>query len=211
MADCSPCYDRGVSATYEDLLAAPDHLIAELVDGELHLFPRPRNRHARAGTRLGAALVGPFDHDGDDEGPGGWLLVDEPEIHLAPRTRVVVPDLAGWRRDRMAQVPDEPYFTIVPDWVCEILSPGTSRFDRLVKLPKFAEHGVGHAWIADVEAQTIEVLRNTGGHWLNVLTADVRAPFRAEPFEAVTLDFRKWWPGVPETPAPTSRRGRRKR
>jgi Uma2 family endonuclease len=198
-------------ATYEDLLAAPDHLVAELMDGELHLSPRPRNRHARVGWKLATALGALFDHDGDGDGPGGWLFVFEPELHLAPKTRVVSPDLAGWRRERMPEVPDEAYFTAIPDWVCEVLSPGTSRFDRLVKLPRYASHGVPHAWVVDVEGQTIEVLRNTDGRWLNVLTADVRAPFRAEPFDAVELDFCKWWPGVPTIEAPTTKPARRRK
>lgn len=196
-------------ATYDDVLAAPEHLVAELMDGELHLSPRPRNRHGRVGAKLGSVIGRFFDHEGDDDGPGGWLLLDEPELHFAPKTRVVVPDLAGWRRERMPEVPDEAYFTVMPDWVCEILSPGTVRFDRLVKLPRYAEYGVGHAWIVDVEEQTIEVLRNTEGHWLNVLVADVREPFRAEPFEAVQFDFRKWWPGVPE-PKPKPARPRKR-
>jgi Uma2 family endonuclease len=108
-------------ATYADVLAAPDHVVAEILDGELHLSPRPAPRHAAASSGLGGALHGPFDRGRG--GPGGWRILDEPELHLG--ADVVVPDLAGWRRTRLPRLPDEAYFTLAPDWICEVVSPST--------------------------------------------------------------------------------------
>jgi len=98
-------------ATYEDLLALPEHLIGEIVGGELHVTPRPAVRHTRAASRLGAELDGPFDRGRG--GPGGWIILDEPELHLA--SNVLVPDLAGWRRERMPHLTrDLPYSELAP-------------------------------------------------------------------------------------------------
>ncbi|MCU1349607.1 MAG: uncharacterized protein JWO56_2637, partial [Acidobacteria bacterium] len=136
-------------ATYDDLLKVPDNMVAELIDGELYVSPRPRAVHGHAAAVLGAGLMPPF-HFGRG-GPGGWWILDEPEIHFGPRIdkQVTVPDLAGWRRERMPELPDDHRFRVVPDWVCEIASPSTGRLDRVVKMPLYAKHGVAHAWIID--------------------------------------------------------------
>src|SRR2546428_6351506 len=115
-------------ATYQDVVDAPEHRVAEIVNGELRLSPRPRTTHARSASKLGAVLDGPFDRGVG--GPGGWVLLDEPELHLPD---IVVPDLAGWRRERMPELPDEPFLILAPDWVCEVLSPSTADFDRADK------------------------------------------------------------------------------
>ena len=107
-------------ATYQDVLDAPEGMVAELVGGTLHLQPRPASRHARASFKLSARLDDPFDRG--EGGPGGWYFAFEPELHLGDD--VLVPDLAGWRRERMAEFPDAPAIELAPDWVCEILSPG---------------------------------------------------------------------------------------
>ena len=109
-------------ATYDDVLKVPNHLVAEILDGELHVSPRPSPRHAAASSGLGGALWGPFDRGRG--GPGGWRILDEPELHLA--ADVLVPDLAGWRRDRLPTLPEQPYFDLAPDWVCEVISPSTA-------------------------------------------------------------------------------------
>jgi Uma2 family endonuclease len=120
-------------ATYEDLLRVPEHQLAEIVNGELVVSPRPASRHARASTRLGGSLHG-FDREPGGDAPGGWLLLDEPELHLGERgAQVVVPDLAGWRRERLPELPDVPWFELAPDWVAEVASPSTARHDRVVK------------------------------------------------------------------------------
>src|SRR4051812_37962843 len=131
-------------ATYEDLLALPEHVVGEIVGGELVVSPRPAMPHATGASVLGATLLPPFQF-GDGGGPGGWWIFDEPELHLDED--VVVPDLAGWRRERMPAAPTETFVTLPPDWVCEVLSPKTSRHDRTKKLPIYAHAGVPHLWL----------------------------------------------------------------
>jgi Uma2 family endonuclease len=172
-----------VRATYEDLLKAPDDKIAELIDGELYLSPRPRIRHAdlisRLYRRLGPRFADPA---------GGWHILFEPEIHLG--AEVFVPDLAGWRRERVPELPDAAWMDIAPDWVCEALSPSNAWFDRGVKLPKYARYGVRHAWVVDAERQVVEVKREHERQWLEVAIHRMDAPFRAEPFEELEIDLR---------------------
>ena len=134
--------DRRRPATYEDLLAVPDHLVAEILDGELHTSPRPTPRRADASSGLGGALHGPFDRGRG--GPGGWRILDESELHLG--RDVIVPDFAGWRRVRLPVLPTEAYFSIAPDWICEVLSPSTAAIDRVKKLTIYAREAVSHAW-----------------------------------------------------------------
>jgi Uma2 family endonuclease len=180
-------------ATYDDLLAVPDHLVAEILDGELYTSPRPAPRHADASSGIGGALRGPFDRGRG--GPGGWRILDEPELHLAPD--IVVPDLAGWRRDRMPRLPDEAYFTISPDWICEVVSPSTAAMDRVKKLTIYARELVAHAWLVDPLAQTLEVLRLDAGRWTIVATWAGASSVRAEPFEALDLDLTLLWDEPP--------------
>ena len=180
-------------ATYDDVLAAPAHQVAEIVDGELVLSPRPAVPHARATTVLGAELGGAFDREGGDPvRPGGWWLLDEPELHLGDD--VVVPDIAGWRRDRLARLPNTPWTDLAPDWLCETLSPSTARIDRGSKVGIYARAGVRHLWLVDAQARTLEVLElRADGHYLiaAVHTGDDRP--RAEPFAAIELDLARLW------------------
>jgi Uma2 family endonuclease len=184
-----PKVELGRRATYDDLLAVPEHLVAEIVDDELWTSPRPALRHARASSRLGHVLGPPFDEGRG--GPGGWLILDEPELHLGKR--VLVPDLAGWRRERMPALPDTAYATLAPDWVCEVLSPSTALLDRAKKLRVYAEHGVRHAWLVDPIARSLEVMRLQDGLWtlLDVHLGDVTV--RAEPFEVLDLELGALW------------------
>lgn len=176
-------------ATYDDLLKVPDHLVAEIVDGELHTSPRPASRHAVAASGLGGQIWSPF-HRGRG-GPGGWWILDEPELHLGED--ILVPDLAGWRRERMPAIPDAAYFTLAPDWACEVLSPSTERLDRVRKLPVYAREGVRHVWLVNPSARTLEVLRLEGGRWVVVATHGGDDPVRAEPFDAIELDLGALW------------------
>jgi Uma2 family endonuclease len=186
-------------ATYEDVLNAPEDKVAEILDGELFLSPRLAPRHAVAASALGMALGNPFHHG--IGGPGGWWILDEPELHFGDET--VVPDLAGWRRERMPAVPDVAFFTLAPDWVCEVLSPSTQRVDRGKKLKAYAAAGVAHAWLVKPSDHTLEVLRLREGAWTIVAVWEDTAVVRAEPFEAIELELGRLW-ADPPPPAPSS-------
>jgi Uma2 family endonuclease len=176
-------------ATYEDVLNAPENKVAEILDGELFLSPRPASPHAVAAIRLGR-ILGPFDDD--PGGPGGWWILGEPELHLGEQ--VLVPDLAGWRREHMPAIPDVAFFTLAPDWVCEVLSPSTERIDRGRKLRIYAEAGVKHAWLVKPLDRTLEVLRLHEGAWIIAAVWEDAAVVRAEPFEAIELHLGRLWP-----------------
>jgi Uma2 family endonuclease len=180
-------------ATYDDLLKVPDHLVAEILDGELFASPRPTPRHAKASSGLGGALYGPFDHGRG--GPGGWRILDEPELHLG--RDVVVPDLSGWRRERLPRLPEEAFFSLAPDWVCEVLSPSTAAMDRVKKLTIYAREAVPHVWLVDPIAQTLEVLRLNTGRWTITSTWSGVDVVRAEPFDALELDLTWLWDAPP--------------
>lgn len=175
-------------ATYEDLLGLPENVVGEIVDGSLHVSPRPATAHARAASELGVELGGPFGKGRG--GPGGWLFLDEPELHLVGQ--VVVPDLAGWRRERMPELPHAPALELAPDWICEVLSPSTESFDRAKKLPVYAQAGVKHAWLVDPGLKTLEVFRLAGANWTLVGTL-TEEKVRAEPFEAIELELAALW------------------
>ena len=182
-----PPFDR--PATYDDLMKLPDNLVAEIIDGELHASPRPAPPHARAGSSLGFLLGAPFDFGRG--GPGGWWIIDEPELHLG--ADVLVPDLAGWKRERMPHQPETAYFPLAPDWVCEILSPSTARVDRARKLAIYAREAVAHAWLIDPALQTLEVLRLEAGRWVILGTHVSDEVVRVEPFADIELELRLLW------------------
>jgi Uma2 family endonuclease len=183
-------------ATYEDLLAVPDDRVAEIIDGELVTSPRPALPHARAASVLGMDLGNPFERGRG--GPGGWWILDEPELHL--HDDVVVPDLAGWRRSTLPQPPDGAFCETPPDWVCEILSPSTARIDRVGKQHIYCREHVGHMWLVDPQAQTLEVFRWHEESWLHVGAYSGRDRVRAEPFDAVELELEALW--LPQTLEP---------
>lgn len=176
-------------ATYEDLLAVPDHLVAEIVDGELYTSPRPALPHAVATSGLGGDLIGPFDRGRG--GPGGWWILDEPELHLG--ADVLVPDLASWRRGRLPEMPREAYLALAPDWVCETISPSTESLDRGKKLRVYARERIGHLWLVNPLSETLEVYRLEQERWLllETHTGDVAA--RIEPFDAIELELWRLW------------------
>jgi Uma2 family endonuclease len=173
-------------ASYEDVLGAPENVVAEIVDGELSLMPRPATPHAAAATALGEELGPPFKRGRG--GPGGWIILFEPEIHLG--SDVLVPDLAGWRRERLPAIPNEPYLTLAPDWVCEVLSASSVALDRARKIPIYAREGVPHAWLVDPIARTLEVLGSDRYEWRILAVHEGAAGVRAEPFDAIELDCR---------------------
>jgi Uma2 family endonuclease len=170
---------------------APDNLVAEILDGELSLMPRPKPRHAKVATRLAGALRAFFDPD--DGEPGGWVVLIEPELHLGPRPDVVDPDLAGWRRERLPEEPEEAAIRTPPDWVCEILSDSTEAMDRGAKRRIYRREGVGHLWLCDPRIRTLEVYRLEGGRWAELDTFEGDIKVRVEPFEAIELDLARIW------------------
>ena len=172
-------------ATYEDVLSAPDHLVAEVLDGDLVLQPRPARRHAHVASDLTTELGPPFRRGRG--GPGGWLILYEPELHLGSPTQILVPDLAGWRLERATFDGEGAFFDVAPDWVCEVLSPATARMDRGRKADIYAEQGVQWLWLVDTEARSVESFRLLDGSWLRIgLFADAEA--RIPPFDAIALD-----------------------
>ena len=185
-------------ATYEDLLKVSENLIAELIDGELYTWPRPGSPHARASTLLGGRIARGYDEG--DAGPGGWWIVDEPEIHLG--RDAMVPDIAGWRRERMPDYPNTSGCEVSPDWLCEIQSPSTARYDRVKKLPIYARHGVQHVWLLDPSARTLEILRLEGRRWIVAANFGGDDVIRAEPFEEIEIPLAALW--LPTPPPPQS-------
>jgi Uma2 family endonuclease len=172
-------------------LDAPEHMVAEVVDGELFLMPRPRPRHAHASSRLIGRLRPYSDPLGDE--PGGWLILGEPELHLGPRPDIIDPDLAGWHRERMPRLPDEAAITTPPDWVCEVLSDRTEALDRGRKMRVFRRENVGHVWLVSPELRTVEVYRLENGRYSLLDTFEGEQLVRAEPFELVELALGALW------------------
>ena len=177
-------------ATYQDVLDAPAHLVAEIINGTLHTHPRPASRHALATSNLGDELVSPFGKGRG--GPGGWWIIDEPELHVDEE--IVVPDLAGWRRERMPEYPDTAYFTLAPDWACEALCASTRKVDLHEKRPIYAVAGVPHLWLVDPADRTLEAFELRDGEWLLIASAKDDDPVSIRPFDAITFNLVDLWP-----------------
>ena len=177
-------------ATYQDVLDAPAHQVAEIVGGTLYTQPRPAPPHAVASSYLGGELTGPFGKGRG--GPGGWWIIDEPELHFGED--VLVPDLAGWRRERMAELPETAYFTLAPDWVCEVLSASTRRLDLHEKRPIYAREGVPHLWLVDPTDHTLEAFELHEQQWLLIASAKDNEPVGIRPFDAITFSLGDLWP-----------------
>lgn len=177
-------------ATYADLESVPEHLVAEIVDGVLETHPRPRPSHAVAAAGLAGELIGPFQRG--HGGPGGWVFMVEPELHLGPQ--IIVPDVAGWRRERMTALPSTPYVDLAPDWVCEILSPSTARLDRGPKRRIYAGAGVEYPWLLDPLAREFETFSLAGEQWLLAATIQGGEVVQAPPFDAVPFPLNDLFP-----------------
>lgn len=177
-------------ATYQDVLDAPATMVAELIEGALHLHPRPAPRHTKASSSLGDELVSPFDKGRG--GPGGWWVLDEPEVHLG--RDVVVPDLAGWRRERMPALPETAWFELAPDWVCEVLSPGTRTLDLTDKRRLYATAGVPFLWFVDPLARTLEAFTLRDGAWTLIAALKDDEEVRVAPFDAIAFPLSVLWP-----------------
>ena len=177
-------------ATYEDVLQAPPNLVAEILNGNLHTHPRPSPRHAYATSSLDGRLFDPFSEG--TGGPGGWWILVEPEVHLG--AQVVVPDLAGWRKERLPELPDDAWIRLSPDWVCEVLSPSTAQMDRSIKLPVYAEHGVPHCWLIDPAVKTLEAYELTNGKWTLLATLKEDDSVQLPPFDVIAFPLDALWP-----------------
>ncbi len=175
-------------ATYQDILDLPENIVGEILNGQLETHPRPAPKHLLAASSVGEELTGPFQKSRG--GPGGWWILDEPECHIEDET--FVPDLAGWRKERMPKLPDTAWFEVVPDWVCEVISPSSVRRDRVTKMAIYARLGIAHLWLIDPITQVFEAYQLHTGHWLLLAAyadADVVsiAPFAEHTFSLSVL------------------------
>lgn len=182
--------DKISRATYQDVLDAPEHMVAEIIAGTLYTQPRPAMPHARASSAIGGEIYGPFDRGRG--GPGGWWIIDEPELHLGED--ILVPDLAGWRRETMPEISDAAYCTVAPDWVGEVLSPSTRRIDLHEKRPIYARENVRHLWFVDPVARDLETFELRKGEWVLIATAKDDDPVSVPPFDAITFNLGDLWP-----------------
>ena len=178
------------AATYADLEAVPEHLVAEILFGNLVTHPRPARRHGGAASVLGMALGNPFQLGAG--GPGGWIIYDEPELHLGPH--IAVPDIARWRRERVTEPADKAYFEVAPDWVCEVLSPSTERYDKGAKRQIYALYGVEHLWLLDPRIRTMETFTRQEKNWLLTGTFADQDEVCAPPFIELKFSLGVLWP-----------------
>lgn len=177
-------------ATYQDLYSVPHNMTGEIIDGELIVTPRPSRKHIHAASAVDKE-VGPPYQFGRGGGPGGWIILVEPEIGLDAHT--FVPDLAGWKRQRFPYEEETNYISVSPDWVCEVLSASTFRIDRTKKMTIYAQHGVDHIWLIDPVAETVEVFKLESGRWFLFATFSENEKMRAEPFEEVEISLADLW------------------
>jgi Uma2 family endonuclease len=184
-------------ATYEDLYRVPGNMIGEIIDGELIVTPRSSRKHTYATSILGSRVL-PAYHFGEGGGPGGWIILIEPEIKLGEH--VLVPDVAGWKAERFLWEEGQNPISVTPDWVCEVLSPSTFRLDRIKKMARYAEYGVRHLWLIDPDQTTLEVYRLESGRWLLLDAFDGARKIRVEPFQHVEINLGDLWPKVESTP-----------
>ncbi len=176
-------------ATRADLEGLPENVVGEIIDGVLYTHPRPRSPHADIEGAVCEELRGPFQRGRG--GPGGWRILIEPGIEL-PDAPEIVPDLGGWRRERLPKLPASP-INVVPDWVCEVFSPTTRAHDQRVKRPFYARVGVPWMWVVDLEARTLTVSRLEAHLWVEVGVFSDETAARITPFDAIEIDVAAWW------------------
>lgn len=186
----APSSPKKRPATYADVEAAPEHLVAEIIDGELMTHPRPSPRHGVTANSLGDELTGPFQKGRG--GPGGWVFAVEPEVRFGQH--LLVPDIAGWRRERLPGYPEANYFEIAPDWVCEVLSGSTEKRDRTIKMRIYGEAGIPHMWLIDPRLQILEAFANQASNWTKIGAWNSDDTVRAAPFDAISFSLADLWP-----------------
>lgn len=177
-------------ATYEDLYSVPENMTGEIIDGELIVTPRPSRRHVYSASSVGGKLMPPYQF-GEGGGPGGWIILIEPEIGLGEH--ILVPDLAGWRKERFPVDEETNWISVAPDWICEILSPGTARHDRITKMNIYGSHKVGYLWLIDPIERTFEAFRLESGRWFKLAGLKEDDKVRAEPFQEIDIDLAGLW------------------
>ncbi len=177
------------TATYDDLHNIPENSVGQLIDGELFVTPRPSRKHIYTASTLDMRIGTPFQFG--EGGPGGWVILVEPEIALGDN--ILVPDLAGWKKEHFPVSEETNWISVVPAWVCEILSPGTIRTDKARKMPLYAQHGISHLWIIDPIARTLDVFQLESGRWIVMGTFLEDDKVRAEPFHEIEIDLGNLW------------------
>ncbi len=177
-------------ATYADIEAAPEGVIAEIIDGELVTQPRPANRHNATATKLIMELGIPYQKG--QGGPGGWYFLFENEVKFD--NDLLVPDVAGWRVERLVSLPETNWISVRPDFVCEVLSRSTEKRDRTTKRRIYAEAGVPHYWLIDPRRQTLEAFELNGADWQPIGTWRAADEVRAAPFDNVAFSLAELWP-----------------
>jgi Putative restriction endonuclease len=179
-----------IPATYADIEALPSNVVGEILFGQLVTHPRPARRHTSASSSMGAIITPPFQFG--NGGPGGWIIIDEPELHLGPH--IVVPDLAGWRAEQLVGKGDGAWFDEVPDWICEVLSPSTEKYDRSDKQRIYATYGVGHVWHVNPVTKLLEVYVRQDKAWLQTHVFKDLDLVSAPPFESLSFNLGLLWP-----------------
>jgi Uma2 family endonuclease len=182
-------------ATYDDLLALPEGTRAEVIAGRLESGPSPLPEHSRALGSLSELIGGPYDRRHGRGGPGGWWILGEVDVRLTPHD-IVVPDVSGWRRERLPEPWGRRPIDVVPDWLCEILSPSNAAHDRVTKATLYAEHGVRFYWMIDPAERVLEAFRLVDGLWMRIGSYDGSAVARIAPFEDVELELALLFPPV---------------
>ncbi len=169
----------------------PERLVGEIIGARLYTHPRPTGPHAVVTSSLGADVHSAY-HRGRG-GPGGWWILDEPELHFVRDTEVAVPDIAGWRRERLPRIPRDQRFEVAPDWICEALSPNTAKHDRMIKMPLYARYGVTFLWLVDPAARSLEAFTLKDQHWTVIGQFKDQEQVSVQPFTAISLALADLW------------------
>ena len=176
-------------ATYDDLYNIPENMTGEIINGELVATPRPSRKHSNAISAISGELTPPYRFGRG--GPGGWIILIEVEIGLG--ADILVPDLAGWKVERYPEEEPHNWISVAPDWICEVLSPGTVKRDKMEKMPIYARHGIPYLWVVDPLGKTLDAFRLQGGKWVVEGSYAEDARVRTEPFAEVEFDLNDLW------------------
>jgi len=181
--------EKNFNELYKELCDLPKNMVGQILDGELIASPRPAPRHSNASSGIGSAIRPPFQ-DGQG-GPGGWWILDEPEVHL--ESNVFVPDIAGWKKEKLPKLPDTAYFEITPDWVCEVVSPSSGRHDRVTKMNLYAQFKIPFYWLVDPQGKTLEIFSLEQGRWILSSSFGKSDMVSAPPFSDIEFDLSYLW------------------